>query len=120
MSQTAADAFLKSWKPGPLMPRGDARDGGLVFVIAVLCFFACVTALAALAADRAAGGWTAQLRDSATVLVRAQNGETADAAAARAHIPARTMSLIHRLWSSTTASTSLASSACLNADTVAG
>jgi cell division transport system permease protein len=80
----ASAAFLKGWKPGPLMPRGDARDGGLAFVIAVLCFFACVAALGALAADRAAGGWTAQLQDSATVLVRPEGGETADAAAARA------------------------------------
>ena len=80
----ASAAFLKGWKPGPLMPRGDARDGGLAFVIAVLCFFACVAALGALAADRAAGGWTAQLQGSATVLVRPEGGETADAAAARA------------------------------------
>lgn len=80
----ASAAFLKGWKPGPLMPRGDARDGGLAFVIAVLCFFACVAALGALAADRAAGGWTAQLQGSATVLVRPQGGETADTAAARA------------------------------------
>jgi cell division transport system permease protein len=81
MSQAA---FIKTWKPGPLMPRSDARDGGFVFVIAVLCFFACVTAVAALAADRAASGWTAQLQDSATVLVRPKGGESADAAAARA------------------------------------
>ena len=80
----ASSAFLKTWKPGPLMPRGDARDGGLAFVIAVLCFFACLAAVAALAADRAAGGWTAQLQDSATVLVRPQGDESADAAAARA------------------------------------
>ena len=83
MSQAAA-AFLKGWRPGPLMPRGDARDGGLMFVIAVLCFFACVTAVAALAADRAASGWTSQLKDSATVLVRPKGGESADAAVARA------------------------------------
>ncbi len=84
MSAEAAQAFLARWRPGPLMPRGDARDAGLVFVIAVLCFFACLAALAALAADRAAGGWTAQLQGSATVLVRPQGGESADAAAARA------------------------------------
>jgi len=84
MSVEAAEAFLKAWRPGPLMPRADARDGGLVFVIAVLCFFACLTALAALAGDRAAGGWTAQLRGSATVLVRPRGGESGDAAAARA------------------------------------
>jgi cell division transport system permease protein len=82
MSEAAA--FVKTWKPGPLMPRGDARDGGLVFVIAVLCFFACVTAVAALAAGRAASGWTSQLQDSATVLVRPKGGESADGAAARA------------------------------------
>ena len=84
MSEQAAQAFLKGWRPGSLMPRADARDGGLVFVIAVLCFFACLTALAALAGDRAANGWTAQLRGSATVLVRPKDGEGADAAAARA------------------------------------
>ena len=83
MSEASA-AYLKRWKPGPLMPRGDARDGGLAFVIAVLCFFACLAALGALAADRAAGGWTAQLKDSATVLVRPNGGQSADAAAAQA------------------------------------
>ncbi|HUO22294.1 MAG TPA: ABC transporter permease [Caulobacteraceae bacterium] len=80
--QTAA--FLRHWRPGPLLPARDARDGALAFVIAVLCFFACLTALAAMAGDRAARGWTAQLQDSATVLVRPTGGETADAAAARA------------------------------------
>lgn len=84
MSREPVAAFLKGWTPGPLMPRSEARDGGLVFVIAVLCFFACTAAVAALAADRAATGWTAQLRGSATVLVRPKGGETADAAAARA------------------------------------
>lgn len=84
MSQDIAAAFLKRWRPGPLMPRGDARDAGLGFVIAVLCFFACMAALAALAGDRAAAGWAAQLQDSATVLVRPRGGESADAAAARA------------------------------------
>jgi len=84
LSQDIAAAFLKRWRPGPLMPRGDARDAGLGFVIAVLCFFACMAALAALAGDRAAAGWAAQLQDSATVLVRPRGGESADAAAARA------------------------------------
>jgi cell division transport system permease protein len=66
------------------MPWGDARDGSLAFVIAVLCFFACLAALAALAADRAADGWSAQLRGSATVLVRPKGGESGGAAADRA------------------------------------
>lgn len=84
MSADAAPTFLRGWKHGPLMPRGDARDASLVFVIAVLCFFACLAALAALAADRAAGGWASQLQGAATVLVRPSGGESVDAAAARA------------------------------------
>lgn len=72
------------WKPGPLLPRRDPRDGSLVFVVAVLCFLACLTALGALAANRAAHGWTGQLTDSATVVVRAQGNETPDTAAGRA------------------------------------
>jgi cell division transport system permease protein len=74
----------RRWKPAPLLPRKDPRDGALVFVVAVLCFLACLTALGALAADRAARGWTSQLTDSATVVVRASGGETPDAAAGRA------------------------------------
>lgn len=74
----------KRWKPGALLPRKDPRDGSLVFVVAVLCFLACLTALGALAANRAAHGWTGQLTGSATVVVRAQGAESPDAAAARA------------------------------------
>lgn len=72
------------WKPAPLLPKRDARDGALVFVVAVLCFLACLTAIGALAADRAARGWTAQLSDSATIVVRPRGAETPDTAAARA------------------------------------
>ncbi|MBI5941859.1 MAG: ABC transporter permease [Caulobacterales bacterium] len=74
----------KRWKPSPLLPRSSAQDGSLVFVVAVLCFLACLTALGALAANRAAHGWTSQLTGSATVVVRAQGSETPDAAAGRA------------------------------------
>ncbi|NQE62998.1 ABC transporter permease [Caulobacter sp. RHG1] len=75
---------ISRWRPGPLLPPRDARDGALVFVVAVLCFLACLTGFAALAANRAAHGWTAQLTGSATVVVRARAGETPDSAAARA------------------------------------
>jgi cell division transport system permease protein len=75
---------VSRWKPAPLLPRKDPRDGSLVFVVAVLCFLACLTAIGALAADRAARGWTSQLTESATVVVRASGGETPDAAAGRA------------------------------------
>lgn len=68
----------------PLLPRSDPRDHVLVFVVAVLTFLACLTAIAALGANRAAEGWQADLVGSASVLVRPGSGETADAAAARA------------------------------------
>ena len=71
-------------KPAPLLPPEDARDGALVFVVAVLCFIACLAAVAALGANRAANGWRTQLTGSATVIVRPSASETADAAAERA------------------------------------
>ena len=77
---------VSRWRPGPLLPPRDARDGALVFVVAVLCFLACLTAFAALAANRAAHGWTAQLSGSATVVVRARVNETPDSVAGRACI----------------------------------
>ncbi len=72
------------WRPASFLPEADARDPALLFVVAVLCFLACLTALAAIAGDRAAQGWTGQLTGEATVIVRARGGETPDAAAARA------------------------------------
>ena len=72
------------WRPAPLLPKADARDGSLIFVVAVLCFLACLTAIAALGANRAAAGWQGELIGSATVLVRPKPGETPDAAAMRA------------------------------------
>jgi cell division transport system permease protein len=75
---------VSRWRPGPLLPPRDARDGSLVFVTAVLCFLACLTAIGALGADRAARGWTRQLSGSATVVVRAEGAQSPDQAAARA------------------------------------
>ncbi len=72
------------WRPAPFLPDSETRDGSLVFVVAVLCFLACVTALAVIATDRAAQGWSRQLLAEATVIVRPLAGETPDAAAARA------------------------------------
>ena len=50
---------LSRWKPAPFLPERDGRDASLVFVVAVLCFLACLTAMGVIAADRAARGWTA-------------------------------------------------------------
>lgn len=71
-------------RAAPLLPPRDAQDATLMFVVAVLCFLACLAGLASLGANRAAEGWRGQLTGSATVIVRPQGDETADAAAARA------------------------------------
>ena len=70
-------------RPG-LLPRDAAGESWLAAVIAVLCFMACLAAVGAMAADRAARGWAGELRAEATVQVRPRVGETGPAAAARA------------------------------------
>ena len=72
------------WKPGPLLPGADARDGALVFVVAVLCFLSVTAAIGAMGAHRAALGWGRALSDTATVLVRPRGDQSSDAAAAAA------------------------------------
>ncbi len=72
------------WRPAPFLPASDSRDSSLVFVVAVLCFLACLTALGVLASDRAAAGWSRQLTGEMTVIVRPKATETPDSAAARA------------------------------------
>ncbi len=67
-----------------LLPRDGGGEPWLVSLIAVLCFLACLAAVGALAADRAAHGWSSQLRAEATVQVRPRVGETGAEAAARA------------------------------------
>ncbi len=80
-----SEAFdARRWRPAPFLPEQVNRDASLIFVVAVLCFLACLTAMGAIAAGRAAAGWTGQLTGEATVIVRPRGGETPDAAAARA------------------------------------
>lgn len=67
-----------------LLPRDAAGERWLGVVIAVLCFLACLAGVGAVAADRAAHGWTRELGAEATVQVRPRVGETGAAAAARA------------------------------------
>lgn len=74
----------KRWRPAPLLPARDARDGALVFIVAVLVFLACLTAIGVLASDRAARGWTSQLSGSATIVVQTRGAESPDATASRA------------------------------------
>jgi cell division transport system permease protein len=79
-----APVLEKPWKPAPLLPRDEERELALHFVIAVLCFLACLAAIGAVAADRAAQGWSHQIRGEVTIQVRPAPGETGSTAAARA------------------------------------
>jgi len=67
-----------------LLPRDAGGEPWLVSLIAVLCFMACLAAVGAVAADRAAHGWARTLGAEATVQVRPRVGETGAEAAARA------------------------------------
>ena len=89
MSATAAerdpaDPDWTDWKPAPLLPRQDGRDRALSFVVASLCFLACLAVYAMLASSRAVGGWDRELTASATVQVRPKPDETGGEAAASA------------------------------------
>ena len=68
----------------PLLPRDAGGEPWLVSLIAVLCLLACLAAVGAAAADRAAHGWARRLGAEATVQVRPRVGETGAEAAARA------------------------------------
>lgn len=67
-----------------LLPHDGGGERLLAFVIAVLCALACLAAAGALAADRAAHGWTRALGAEATIQVSPRVGETGPQAAARA------------------------------------
>jgi cell division transport system permease protein len=80
-----SDQFdVDQWSPAPFLPDTDRNDGSLLFVVAVLCFLACLTAIGVIASDRAARGWASQLTGEATVIIRTRSNESPDAAAARA------------------------------------
>ena len=67
-----------------LLSRDAGGEAWLAGLIAVLCFLACLSAVGAVSADRAAHGWARQLRAESTVQVRPRVGETGAEAAARA------------------------------------
>lgn len=79
-----SEVFARRWRPAPFLPESDNRDGSLIFVVATLCFLACLMALTVLATNRAVKGWSDQLNSQATIIVRPRANETPDLAAARA------------------------------------
>lgn len=60
----------------PLLPREDAREAALFFVVCALCFLAAFSGLVARSAYAAAGAWTSEVAGQITIRVR---GTEADA-----------------------------------------
>ncbi len=67
-----------------LLPTQDQREVALHYVIGVLCFLACLAALVVMASDRAASGWSSDLRAEVTFQVRPSGMESGSVAAAKA------------------------------------
>src|SRR5262245_6985864 len=63
----------------PLLPREDAREAALFFVVVALCFLAALSGLVARSAYAAASTWTNQVNGQITVRV---HGDELDAAKA--------------------------------------
>jgi cell division transport system permease protein len=82
-----------------LLSRDAGGEAWLAGLIAVLCFLACLSAVGAVSADRAAHGWARQLRAEATVQVRPREGETGAEAADEAEAMDReTAEALLRPW----------------------
>lgn len=65
-----------SRSPAPLLPREDAREAALFFVVCALCFLAAFSGLVARAAYAAAGAWTSEVAGEITVRVRGTEADT--------------------------------------------
>lgn len=63
----------------PLLPREDARETALFFVVCALCFLAALSGLVARSAYAAADSWTAQVTGQITIRVRGGDAETSRA-----------------------------------------
>ncbi|MGX6648481.1 cell division protein FtsX [Maricaulaceae bacterium MS644] len=68
----------KAPRSAPLLPPDAGRDRPLFAVAAILVFLACLSALGAAGAWRAAEGWTAQLTDQITVQILPGEDRDAD------------------------------------------
>jgi len=63
----------------PLLPKEDAREAALFFVVCALCFLAALSGLVARSAYSAAGEWTDQVTGQITIRVRGDDAVTARA-----------------------------------------
>ncbi len=65
----------------PLLPREDAREAALFFVVCALCFLAAFSGLVARAAYAAADAWTSEVTGQITIRVRGSDADTTRAVA---------------------------------------
>ena len=63
----------------PLLPKEDAREAALFFVVCALCFLAALSGLVARSTYSAAGEWTDQVTGQITIRVRGDDAVTARA-----------------------------------------
>jgi cell division transport system permease protein len=63
----------------PLLPREDAREAALFFVVCALCFLAALSGLVARSAYAAADSWTDQVTGQITIRVRGTDADTSKA-----------------------------------------
>ncbi len=63
----------------PLLPREDAREAALFFVVCALCFLAALSGLVARAAYSAADAWTDRVTGQITIRIRGDEAATARA-----------------------------------------
>lgn len=71
----------------PLLPREDAREAALFFVVCALCFLATLSGLVARSAYAAADSWTAHVTGQITIRVRGSDADTARAVGLAAATP---------------------------------
>jgi cell division transport system permease protein len=71
----------------PLLPREDAREAALFFVVCALCFLAALSGLVARSAYAAADSWTAQVTGQITIRVRGNDADTSRAVSLAATTP---------------------------------
>ncbi len=86
MKRVATEILSKLSQSGTrnLLPAQDEREVALHYVIGVLCFLACLAGLMVVASDRAAQGWSRDIRAEVTIQVRPTGLETGSVAAAKA------------------------------------
>jgi len=78
---------MKTSSISPLLPKEDAREAALFFVVCALCFLAALSGLVARSAYAAADSWTDQVTGQITIRVRGSEADTARAVSLVAATP---------------------------------